>query len=94
MTVKTQKFDVADYLKTPQDIAVYLQTSLEEGDDDFFKLALGTVARSRGMTALARETGLSRMALYKALSEEGDPKFSTLAKVLKALNLKIRVEVV
>ncbi|WP_174803214.1 addiction module antidote protein [Martelella limonii] len=85
-------FDAADYLETPEDIALYLDAVLEEGDAALIAVALGDVARSKGMTAVAREAGVTREALYKALSEKGDPKLSTLLGVLKALGLHLSVK--
>ena len=94
MTVETQKFDPANYLETPQDIAAYLEAVLEDGDEGLLKSALGTIARAKGMTALARDSDLTRAALYKAFSPKGDPKLSTLMRVFKALDLKISIEAV
>ncbi|MCF4166316.1 putative addiction module antidote protein [Zavarzinia compransoris] len=85
------RYDTADYLKTEEDIAAYLEAVMEEGGDDpgYVASALGTVARARNMAQLARDTGLSREGLYKALSGEGNPSFATILKVAKALGLRI-----
>lgn len=90
--VKTSKFDVADYLKTPQDMAAYLEASLEEGDAAFVAKALGDIARAKGMTKVAKEAGLSRESLYKSLSGDRTPGFDTILRVLKALGIKLHVE--
>ena len=92
MTIKTSKFDAADYLDSPAMIAAYIEAALEDGDPKTISMALGDVARAKGMTDVAKETGITREALYKSLSEKGDPKLSTLMGVFKALGLKLRVE--
>ena len=89
--IKLSRWDSAEYLKTDADIAAYLDACFEEAGDDaaFIAHALGVVARARGMTQLARDTGLGRESLYKALSGEGNPEFSTILKVMKAMGLKL-----
>lgn len=89
-TIKLRKWDSAEYLKTEEDMVMYLQACLEEAGDDaaFIAKALGVIARARGMTGLARDTGLGRESLYKALSEEGNPSFATILKVSHALGLR------
>ena len=84
-------YDTADYLKSKEDVVAYLEACMEESDDDpaFFAAALGNVARSHGMVKLAKETGLTREGLYKALSADGNPSFGTALKVLKALGVKL-----
>jgi probable addiction module antidote protein len=89
--IKTQPYDTANYLETPRDVAGYLEAVLEYDDPELLKDALGIVARSKGMAEIAAETGLTRTHLYKALSPEGNPEFATVAKVLKALGLRISV---
>jgi probable addiction module antidote protein len=91
MAEKFSRWDSADYLKTEEDIALYFEACLEEdpGDGSLIRAALGAIARARGMTQLARETGLTREGLYKALSPEGNPEFTTVMKVIKALGLKM-----
>ncbi len=92
--LKLSKWDSAEHLKTEEDIALYLDACFEEAADDdapFIAKALGTVARARGMTQLARDTGLGRESLYKALSGEGNPSFETILKVTRALGLRITV---
>lgn len=87
--LKTYPFDAADYLDTPEAIAIYLEEAFKTEDPAFISHALGTVARAKGMAEVARKTGLSRESLYKALSAEGNPQFSTILKVMGALDLKI-----
>ena len=91
MAIETTVHDPAEYLDTPERIAAYLEVSFEEGDIALITHALGVVARARGMTQLARDAGVTREALYKALSSDGDPKLSTLLGVVKGLGLKLRV---
>lgn len=93
MALETTKFDVQDYLKTPEQQAAYIEAALEEGDATFFAKALGEVARARGMTQVAKEAGVTREALYRALSDKGDPRLSTLMGVMKALGMKLTVAV-
>lgn len=90
-TIKTRRWDSAEYLQTEEQIAAYLDACFEEAGDDaaFIAKALGNVARARGMTLLARDTGLGRESLYKALSGEGNPSFATITKVMHALGLKL-----
>lgn len=90
----TTPYDTAEYLKTDEDMALYLDACFEEAGDDaaLIAKALGNIARARGMTQLARDTGLAREGLYKALSENGNPEFTTVMKVIKALGLKLHVE--
>lgn len=85
------KYDAAEYLKTDEDIAHYLDACIEEAGDDaaFIAKALGTIARAKGMSQISRETGISRKGLYKALSGEGNPEFATIIKVIHALGLKL-----
>src|SRR3989338_3906007 len=87
---KTTPYDTADYLKTEEDVALYFDACLEEAGDDavFIAQALGNIARARGMTQLARDTGLAREGLYKALSADGNPSFATILKVTKALGFR------
>lgn len=89
--VQTYSWDAADHLETKEDIAAYLEAALEEGDPSLVVAALGDVARSKGMTQIARETGLGRESLYKALSLEGNPEFATVLKVLQVLGLRLHV---
>jgi len=92
--VRNTRYDSAALLKTPKDIAAYLEAAMEDSDPRVVAAALGTIARARGMTALAREAGLGRESLYKALSPEGNPEFSTILKVVRALGLRLHAEAV
>ncbi len=89
MNVKISQWDVADYLETPEDIAHYLEAVFEDGDSSLIAAAIGDVARSKGMTSIAAETGLGRESLYKALSMDGNPGFANVLSVLKALGLRL-----
>src|SRR3989304_7004576 len=91
MAIKASGWDSAEQLKTDEDIRLYLEACLEEAGDDpaFLVHALGVVARAKNMSQLARDTGLTREGLYKALSEEGNPTFATVAKVAKALGYQV-----
>ena len=91
MARKTVPWDAADTLESGEDIAAYLDAVLEDGDLDLLKAAIGDIARAKGMTDIAQETGLGRAGLYKALSPEGNPEFVTVTKVLKALGLRLSV---
>jgi probable addiction module antidote protein len=86
---KTIPWDAAEHLNTEEEIAAYLEAALDEGEPSLVAAALGDIARARGMTQLARETGLGRESLYKALSPNGNPEFSTILKVLDALGLRL-----
>ena len=92
--IKLRKWDSAEHLKTDEDIALYLDACLEEAGDDpaFIAKALGNVGRARGMSQLARDTGLGRESLYKALSGEGNPSFATILKVINALGVKLHAQ--
>lgn len=88
---ETKKWDGANYLLTPEDCADYLNAVLEDGDDQELIVALGNIARSVGMTKVARKTGVTRDGLYKALSLNGNPSYTTVNKVLHAVGLRTRV---
>jgi probable addiction module antidote protein len=92
MPVKTRPFDPATYLDNNAACAAYLDEAIETGDPAFIADALGVVARSRGMSKVARETGLSRESLYRALSRDGNPELSTLLRVMRALGLRLAVK--
>ena len=87
----TSKYDVAEHLRTPEEIAAYFDACLEEanGDAAFIAKALGDIARAKGMSQVALDSGLSRESLYKALSGERSPDFNTILKVIAALGLKL-----
>lgn len=87
--LRTTPFDPADYIESNAAAAEYLTAALETGDPAFVADALGVVARARDMTGIARETGLSRESLYRALSAEGNPELGTVLRVLRALRLKL-----
>lgn len=86
---RTKQWDAADHLETDKDMAAYLEAALEDGDPALVSAALGDIARAKGMTDIARQTGLGRESLYKALSPDGNPEFSTVLKVVKALGLRL-----
>lgn len=92
---KTIPYDVAEQLRTPDEMAAYLDAWLAEAPDDVAGIAraLGDIARAKGMSQVSRDTGLSRESLYKALSETGNPSFATVLKVAKALGLRLHAQV-
>ena len=92
----TTRVDVSEHLRTPEEMAAYLEACLEEANDDaaFIAKALGDIARAKGMTQVARDAGLSRESLYKALSGDRSPSFDTILKVLSALGLKLHAEAI
>ncbi|RPA68016.1 putative addiction module antidote protein [Cyclobacteriaceae bacterium YHN15] len=89
--METSKFDIADYLDSKEMIAEYLNSVLEEGDNDDVVVALGHIAKAIGMSKIAEETGMSRPSLYKALSTGSKPQFATIMKVLKAVGGQLRI---
>jgi probable addiction module antidote protein len=91
MATQTYPWDASDHLETKEDILAYLEAALEDGDPSLIAAALGDIARSKGMTQIARETGLGRESLYKGLSIEGNPEFTTVIKVLQAIGLRFQV---
>jgi probable addiction module antidote protein len=91
MALKTTRYDTAPLLRTKKDSAAYLNAALEEGTPALISHALGGVARAEGMGEVAKAAGLTRPSLYKALSENGRPEFSTVLKVIRALGLKLTV---
>jgi probable addiction module antidote protein len=90
--VRTSAWDAAEHLETQEDMVAYLEAALEEDDPAVIAAALGDIARAKGMTQIAREAGLGRESLYKALSPDGNPEFATVLKVVKALGLKLHAE--
>jgi len=86
---KTRVWDPTEHLITDEDMAAYLEAALEEGDPALIAAALGDIARAKGMSQIARDAGLGRESLYKALSAEGNPEFATIMKVIAALGLKL-----
>ncbi len=91
MGIKLNKWDVVEHLNSEEEMTLYLEACFEEdpGDGSLIRAALGDLARARGMAQLARDTGLTREGLYKALSKDGNPEFSTVVKVIHALGLKL-----
>ncbi len=89
---KTRPYDAAEYLESETDVAAYLQAALEEGDPALVVHALGNIARARGISQIARATGLRRESLYKVLSPEGNPEFATVLKVVTALGIRLSAE--
>ena len=90
----TTRYDVADHLRTPEEMAAYLEACLEEADGDaaFIAKALGDIARAKGMSQVARDAGVSRESLYKALSGQRSPSFDTILKLMSALGLRLHAE--
>lgn len=88
---KASDFDILEYLDSEEAMAAYLNAALEEGDVSMLGVALGDIARAKGMTRLSKETGVTRDGLYKALSQTGNPSFDLVQKVVNALGLKIEV---
>ena len=91
MAVKTKPFDIAEHLNTTEDIREFLKEAAETGDEADFIHALNTAARAKGMSEVAREAGVTRASLYKSLSDGGNPNFTTVIKVVKALGCKLSV---
>lgn len=89
--VSLKKWDVVEHLNTEEDMQLYLDACMDEGDPALIAAALGDIARARGMTQIARDTGLAREALYRSLSGQGNPEFGTILKVIDALGLRLRV---
>ena len=90
----TRPWDAAEHLETDEDMVLYLEAALESGDASLVAAALGDIARAKGMTEIAREAGLGRESLYKALSPDGNPEFATVLKVVRALGLKLHAKAV
>jgi len=93
---KTSTFDIAAHLRTPQEMAAYLDAWLEDSPEDVAGIAraLGDIARAKGMTQVAKDAGLSRESLYRALSEGGNPSFATVLKVARALGLRLHAQAI
>lgn len=85
------KWDVVEHLKTEEDMINYLEAALEDGDAATISAVLGDIARAKGMTKIAKKTGLGRTSLYKTLSVDGNPELGTILKIIKALGLKLHV---
>ncbi len=91
MARETIPWDAADTLRSKEDIAAYLDAVLQDGDPELLKAALADIARAKGMTEIARDSELGRASLYKALSPRGNPGLATVARVLRALGLRLSV---
>ncbi len=91
MTITTSPYNPFDYLETKEEINEYMNDAFMDDDPQLFLIALGHLARKKGMTKIARQTGLNRESLYKSLSGEGNPKFTTISRVSKALGCKLAV---
>jgi len=93
---RTVPYDVAEQLRTPEEMAAYLDAWLADASDDVSGIAraLGDIARAKGMTQVAKDAGLSRESLYKALGENGNPSFATILKVAKALGVRLHAQAV
>ena len=89
MTLETTRFDVQDYLKTPEQRAAYVEAALETDDPSFIAQALGEIAKARGVSEFAREIGVSRETIYKTFVAGGNPTIETLGKVARALGLRL-----
>lgn len=92
--IATRAWDVAEHLETEMDMAAYLDAALEDGDAALVVAALGDIARAKGMSQIARDAGLGRESLYKALSTTGNPEFVTILKVVRALGLQLHVQAI
>jgi len=92
--IQTKRWDPAKHLTTPEDMALYLEAALDEGDASLVAAALGDIARAKGMSQIARDTGLGRESLYKALSPGSNPEFGTILKVIEALGLRLQATAV
>ncbi|MFW6012411.1 MAG: addiction module antidote protein [bacterium] len=88
--IQSRRWDPAEHLETAEDVATYLEAAFEDGDPALIAAALGDVARAKGMTQIARSSGLSRESLYKGLSSAGNPELATVLQVLRALGLRLR----
>jgi probable addiction module antidote protein len=89
MSAETKRWDPAEHLDSEEAVVAYIDAAMEDGDPALIAAALGDVARARGMSRIARASGLSRESLYKALSADGNPEFSTVMRVVKALGLRL-----
>ncbi|MDH3347265.1 MAG: putative addiction module antidote protein [Desulfobulbaceae bacterium] len=91
MALKTKPFDIAEHLNSPEEIRIFLQEVAASGDESDFIHALNTAARAMGMTEVAKKAGVTRTSLYKSLAEDGNPQFTTISKVIKALGCKLTI---
>ena len=93
-TVKTTKWDPVDHFETEMDMVAYLEAALEENDAALLAAALGDIARAKGMSQIALDTGLGRESLYKSLSADGNPELATVLKVIHALGLQLHASAI
>ena len=93
MKAKTKKFDAAEYLVSEKEISAYLDAAMEDGEPAVIMQALGAIAKARGMSQVARDTGLRRESLYKAFSPNGNPEFATVLKVMHALGIRLHAHI-
>jgi probable addiction module antidote protein len=91
MPLKTTRWDASEFLDSDEAIAAYLNAAFEDGDPGFIAASIGHVAKAKGMSQIARETGLSRENLYRALGDGGNPELSTMTKVMRALGMRIQI---
>lgn len=91
-TIETRPWDAAEHLESEEDMVAYLEAALVEGDASLVAAALGDIARAKGMSEIARDTGLGRESLYKALSPDGNPEFATILKVVRSLGLSLHAK--
>ncbi len=91
MTIETKKWDIVDHLDSDEKIALFLEAVFEDGDPAVIAGAIGEVARARGMSQVAKDAGLSRENLYRALSEDGNPEFATILKVVRAIGYDLTI---
>lgn len=89
--MQLKKFDVVDFLDSDEALVEYLNVALETNDPKYFTKALGNVARAKGMSSVSEDTGLGRQSLYRALSDEGNPRIDTLFKVLESLDIRLKI---
>jgi probable addiction module antidote protein len=92
MPIETTRFDIQDYLRTPEDQIMYLRAALDERDPSFIPVALGDIAKARGVTEFAAEAGLSREVIYKTFRPGGNPTLETIAKAMKVLGFRLSIE--
>lgn len=92
MSEKFTRWDASEYLESKEDIAAYLNAVIEENDPSLLQVALGDIAKARGMSSIAKQAGVGRESLYKSLSENGNPSFQTIEKVVNALGLRMTFE--
>ncbi len=91
MKITTKKWDTSEYLDSPEMIQEYLKVAFEDGDSEQLIIAIGNIAKAKGMTEIAKKTNLNRQNLYKALSPNGSPQFETVKKVIEALGCKLAI---